>query len=57
MTWKRPSDAIATFASQMYRHLWLVNQGTERSRNRKCSIGELPLMTDAGTFIIKAPSG
>jgi DNA-directed RNA polymerase subunit beta len=42
----------ATFASQMYVTCRLVNKETGEIKEQKVFIGELPLMTERGTFII-----
>ena len=42
----------ATFASQMYVTCRLVNKETGEIKEQEVFIGELPLMTERGTFII-----
>nr|YP_002048759.1 DNA-directed RNA polymerase beta subunit [Paulinella chromatophora]ACB42549.1 DNA-directed RNA polymerase beta subunit [Paulinella chromatophora] len=42
----------ATFASQMYVTCRLINKETSETREQEVFIGELPLMTERGTFII-----
>ena len=42
----------ATFASQMYETCRLVNKETGEIKEQEVFIGELPLMTERGTFII-----
>ena len=42
----------ATFASQMYVTCRLVNKETREIKEQEVFIGELPLMTERGTFII-----
>ena len=46
----------ATFASQMYVTCRLVNKETGEIKEQEVFIGELPLMTERGTFIIN-PEG
>ena len=42
----------ATFASQMYVTCRLINKETGEIKEQEVFIGELPLMTERGTFII-----
>ena len=42
----------ATFASQMYVICRLINKETGEIKEQEVFIGELPLMTERGTFII-----
>nr|AUG32245.1 DNA-directed RNA polymerase beta subunit [Paulinella longichromatophora] len=42
----------ATFASQMYVTCRLINKETGETKEQEVFIGELPLMTERGTFII-----
>ena len=56
---KRPRHVVeeakrrdATFASQMYVTCRLVNKETGEIKEQEVFIGELPLMTERGTFII-----
>lgn len=42
----------ASYAVQMYVPTWLINKETGKIKEQEVFIGDLPLMTDRGTFII-----